>query len=207
MCEFAHKYHAKGVLVTDWGDYGHVNHPDFSVPGLIYGAAFSWRNEIVPKEEIDRQISAVEYEDASGNFMACVNKLSEGEDLTWGQAVCLKEKRVWDQFVPSEDPYRKERLAAAIKEGYRLLHKLTSSSAERLLAYLMAAEGQLLLQEAWHCVADDSKEKKENTEKNTVLSEQLREWYRDYQKLWRSVSKESELFRIGEVIFWYADNV
>ena len=34
-------YHADGVLNTDWGDCGHINHPDFSLVGMIYGAAFS----------------------------------------------------------------------------------------------------------------------------------------------------------------------
>ena len=42
MCGYARKYHAEGVLNTDWGDCGHINQPDFSLPGMIYGAVFSW---------------------------------------------------------------------------------------------------------------------------------------------------------------------
>ena len=40
MCQYASNYHAEGLLNTDWGDCGHINHPDFSLPGMIYGAAF-----------------------------------------------------------------------------------------------------------------------------------------------------------------------
>ncbi|WP_455717358.1 hypothetical protein [Anaerosporobacter sp.] len=45
ICTYAYQYDAIGVLNTDWGDYGHVNHPEFSMIGMIYGAAFSWNKE------------------------------------------------------------------------------------------------------------------------------------------------------------------
>ncbi|MDE7043735.1 MAG: family 20 glycosylhydrolase, partial [Acetatifactor sp.] len=64
MCSYAQKYGAIGVLNTDWGDFGHIAHPEYSVPGLIYGAAFSWNHETIPYEEINRQISCVEFHDA-----------------------------------------------------------------------------------------------------------------------------------------------
>lgn len=199
LCEFAGNYGVEGILVTDWGDYGHINHPDFSVPGLIYGAAFAWGAQIMEKEEIDKKISLIEYRDPSGRFMECVNRLSEGEDITWGQAVCMKEERPWDQFVPEHDPERKQRLLAAVDEGYDLLVQVPNQTKERLGAYLLAAEGQLLLQEAYARVNDRQSARE--------LSSKIRLWYRDYQKLWRSVSKESELHRIGEVVFWYANRV
>ena len=39
MARYGHECHAMGLLNTDWGDYGHINHPDFSRIGMIYGAA------------------------------------------------------------------------------------------------------------------------------------------------------------------------
>ncbi len=30
MARYGHECHAMGLLNTDWGDYGHINHPDFS---------------------------------------------------------------------------------------------------------------------------------------------------------------------------------
>ncbi|MCD8105099.1 MAG: beta-N-acetylhexosaminidase [Lachnospiraceae bacterium] len=45
MTAYAEKYGAVGMLNTDWGDFGHINQPVFSVPGLIYGAVFSWEGE------------------------------------------------------------------------------------------------------------------------------------------------------------------
>ena len=66
MCNYARKYNAIGVLNTDWGDYLHVCHPDFTAVGMIYGAAFSWNGNIPEYEEINRQISRLEYQDDPG---------------------------------------------------------------------------------------------------------------------------------------------
>lgn len=71
MARYGHECHAMGLLNTDWGDYGHINHPDFSRIGMIYGAAFSWNADILPEEEINRQISVFEFGDASGNSFPC----------------------------------------------------------------------------------------------------------------------------------------
>ena len=61
MCGYAKKYHGIGILNTDWGDFGHVNDPAFSVPGMIYGAVFSWNGENIPFAELNRMISRIEY--------------------------------------------------------------------------------------------------------------------------------------------------
>lgn len=55
-----------------WGDFGHINHPAHPVVGMIYGAAFSWNGEEIPRDGINRQISMLEYRDGSrrvGVFM------------------------------------------------------------------------------------------------------------------------------------------
>lgn len=214
ICGFAKKYQAQGVLVTDWGDYGHVNDPDFSTPGLIYGAAFSWQGSIMPKAEIDRMISVLEYADRSGKRMEYLSRLSAGEDVTWGQLVCYKENRVWDQFTPDQDDMRNDRLSEAIREGYRMLSEIPQSQRERASAYLLAAEGQELFNRVWKLIKKDhvSEEKATAndaaTEKKDVrLAEKLRRWYMEYQKLWRRSSRESELSRIGEIVSWYADRI
>ena len=40
--ELAKKYHAKGLLVTDWGDIGHLQYLPASYPGFSYTAIKSW---------------------------------------------------------------------------------------------------------------------------------------------------------------------
>ncbi len=40
--EAAKKYGSEGILVTDWGDIGHLQYLPFSYPGFIFGALSSW---------------------------------------------------------------------------------------------------------------------------------------------------------------------
>jgi len=37
-----HRHGASGYLITDWGDYGHLQAPAISWPGWLAGAAWSW---------------------------------------------------------------------------------------------------------------------------------------------------------------------
>ena len=37
------------------------------------------------------------------------------------------------------------------------------------------------------------------------LAAELEEWFLVYKEVWRSVSRESELYRIQDVVFGYAD--
>lgn len=47
--EAVKKYNGLGILVTDWGDIGHLQYLPFSYPGFIYGAQCAWSS---PNEEV-----------------------------------------------------------------------------------------------------------------------------------------------------------
>lgn len=40
------RHGARGLLVTDWGDFGHWQPPDVARPGLLLGAGFAWRADL-----------------------------------------------------------------------------------------------------------------------------------------------------------------
>lgn len=92
MSSYAHEYKAMGILNTDWGDYGHVNCPEYSLPGMIFGAAFSWNKEVPEFEEICRQISVTEYHDRSGEFTNLLREVSQGAAFDWFDAVIFYER-------------------------------------------------------------------------------------------------------------------
>lgn len=39
---YSYLYKGEGILLTDWGDVGHLQYLPFTYPGLIYGAMTSW---------------------------------------------------------------------------------------------------------------------------------------------------------------------
>lgn len=243
MCSYGAKYHAEGVLNTDWGDYGHVAHPLLGIPGMIYGAAASWNSGQLTYEELNRQISVLEYRDRSGKLLSIVDRLSKLEGFGWRNAVLYKEKPVtipadskdvkaavakvhgWTAVccIVTEDgavhrvfgpDYEADALAGkkyniqidgCVRELTDLLSVLDSSRRDRIYPYLLAAEGMKLFNSIGYLLAGEKENKDTAHTEAMLLAEQLESWYYRFRQLWHTVSKESELYRIGEVIFWYAD--
>ena len=207
MCTYALQYHAEGVLTTDWGDYGHLNHPDFSIPGMIYGAAFSWNRNIPSFDEINRQISQVEYGDRSGRIVSILARIPLCQTFEWREAIHYIET--------SAAPSTKE-LAGTVQALHdlenislslrRMMPELPDRTNTMLHACLVAIRGQELFQRigVWISV-------KENRTTQLLpmdgmhLATELEEWFMFYKEVWRSVSRESELYRIQNVVFRYAD--
>ncbi len=48
-CFYTKMYEGEGMLLTDWGDLGHLQYLPYSYPGIIYGAMCSWNIENSPE--------------------------------------------------------------------------------------------------------------------------------------------------------------
>lgn len=215
MCGYALKYGAEGVLTTDWGDYGHINHPDFSTVGMIFGAAFSWRGEILPFEEISRQISLVEYEDSSESLVGLLGNLPE-QGFGWRQAVEYQEKgngfpdkkmlkEMFQEALKGTDE-ELVKIHEAAEGLYHIIPRIEKSQRSRAAAFLIGIRGMELLIKAGSFVGEkEFAIKGAESISGKELAGMMEEWFYDYKALWRSVSRESELYRIQNVIFWYAD--
>lgn len=206
MCQYAVDYHADGVLNTDWGDCGHINHPDFSLVGMIYGAAFSWNPEIPAFDEINRQISRIAYGDVSETLVSVLAKISVSWKFTWRNAVDRLEQL---REVPlySMEVYQKaaEQLEEIKGELYASVSRLPVEQKKQIHAYLIALQGMILLQKLGMVLTGDQTSDETCSGQRCALAEALEYWLYDYKALWRSVSRESELFRIQHVICCYAD--
>ncbi len=260
MCQYASNYHAEGLLNTDWGDCGHINHPDFSLPGMIYGAAFSWNLDIPEFEDINCQISRVAYGDETETLVSVLARISESWKFTWRNAVDFLEQNglkleqmgnptdrkarldELEKLVKIEEPavYQQaaQKLEAIQQELYAAVSHLPIGRRGEIRAYLIAVQGMILLQRIGAVLADSialiEEQGKEPVENRAVqtdtatendikrtpehqktenahreeqwnLAEKLEYWLYDYKKLWRSVSREAELYRIEHVICQYAD--
>lgn len=220
LCGYAMKYGAIGVLNTDWGDFLHINHPDFTRVGMIYGAAFSWNTNIPSYEEINRQISRVEYHDSTENLLAIVAKIQENSAFEWGNACRYREMKLGiEEFVVN---HREEiqnalpmmeqvdeknvRLDEIIKELYGQIKYLDSAGRELVWPYIVGTEGTKLFNELGKVVtASDFGLAFDDMPDTWALAKQLEIWLYHYKKIYRSVSRESELRRIEELVCWYGD--
>nr|WP_303788874.1 family 20 glycosylhydrolase [Bifidobacterium catenulatum] len=83
---------AEGMLVTDWGDFGHVNDPRMAVPGMIFGAQYAWNPagniaENSAENDLLARISRVEYGDCSARFVVLLRNASAQAVFTWRELV------------------------------------------------------------------------------------------------------------------------
>lgn len=217
MCGYAGKYHCAGVLNTDWGDFGHINHPDFGIIGMIYGAAFSWNIEIPEFEEINRQISVIEYEDSREAFVSIAAEAAKLNVFGWEPAVRFldyKTKHAPEDkiraYLEQYDFSRVDACEGEIKEFIRKLYEsilfLPVEKRTFIKPYIMAAEGIRIFNRIGIFVeASVSGDKKVSVDSCGELAKELETWFYRYKEIWRSVSRESELYRIQEIIFWYSD--
>lgn len=207
-----------GLLNTDWGDYGHINHPDFSRIGMIYGAAFSWNADILPEEEINRQISVFEFGDASGKLVSVLDLLCHQDAYPWRTAVMVQEALELHQ-----DKEEAAELLRSCAEGdadaanasidalcavlYEKAGTVRPENRPMIYAYLLAADGLKVLNRLLPFLRASLLSEGTLPEKEDcfALAGDLERWLHSYKELWRTVSKESELYRIAHVFCWYAD--
>ena len=212
MCGYAKKYRAIGILNTDWGDFGHINHPAYSIPGMIYGAAFSWNHEVIPFEELNRQISRVEYHDSSEKLVGLLAQIPQNSLFTWWDAVMYYEKNELGgdesgfpslkESVSMETVAQSGKRLAAIRTAIlRTAETTDSSSISCLRAFDLTIDGILI----WNEIGAAVLVGETNRETADQLAERLETWFMYYKELWRAGSREGDLAHISEIVFWYAD--
>ncbi len=231
MCAYGRKYHALGVLNTDWGDYGHVGHPDFSVPGMIYGAVFSWGESDFSFDEMNRMISVLAFGDASGEFAGCLAKVSRLSVFGWAEAVIFKE---WSQKgKPTQGIIEDLRAAGAerfrqageraeeLTREFSVVCRSMDKGKRRILA---CAKLSLRIVAAWNKVgeqllartgcgeaaqeeprAKDALAGQQGISAGILLAQELEQCLFYYKEFWRENSKEGDLLKVSDVFFWYAD--
>ena len=217
MCSYAQKYNAPGVLNTDWGDFGHVNHPDFSIPGLIYGAAFSWNHEVIPMEEINEQISHVEFHDGSGRIVELLSKVSILTKTQWENVVkyyemhelgCKEEERVKLGKDLSQDEVSDVncQLEKIREDLLRTVSCMDTEHRGMMRAYDICIRGIQVWNEVG-LVIDQSDAGKPVEADAYALAERLEKWFMDYKELWRDCSKEGDISRISTIVCFHADRL
>lgn len=216
MCSYGRKYHVVGILNTDWGDFGHINDPAFSVPGMIYGAAFSWNGEEISFDEMNRRISAVEYHDVSEALTGCLANISKYSVFQWRDAVLyyeilelgedrtkISQLRLSDSREIMERSDRAlENIACKIKACAKHMKGKEKGILEKCD---IAIEGIRVWNAAGSWLIKAAEQKSQ--EEGYAAAQRLEEWFMAYKKEWRKSSREGDLNHISKIVFWYADKM
>ena len=66
---------ASGVLITDWGDNGHMAPPSVSFPPLCYGASVAWCQASNLDMDLSRALDTFIFEDAAGELGGALERI------------------------------------------------------------------------------------------------------------------------------------
>jgi hypothetical protein len=72
---------AEGVLVTDWGDNGHLQYLPVSEPGFAWSAALAWCASANRDLDLEAALSAHAFEDETGGVAAALRLLGDAHRL------------------------------------------------------------------------------------------------------------------------------
>ncbi|GAA0855388.1 family 20 glycosylhydrolase [Clostridium nitritogenes] len=212
MVSYGVKYEAEGILNTDWGDYGHINLLSNSIPSIIYGASLSWNPNIEKDFDYEyKAISLLEYGDESLKLVNALKELSECQTVGWSELIWWKER--YNDKVKADfkklDPYKIKESYEKAKEIEECLLILSTklNNKESIEEFILSANGIALINDFFLTLLKEDFNKNEVATFNTTkdLAKDFEKWLHDYSIKWRENNKESELYRIRDVIIYVCD--
>ena len=97
-------------------------------------------------------------------------------------------------------------LLCCLLRGKAAVHKLPDRLGPLVLVVGLAIDGCCLFNQMGAMAANlEYLHRPVDAAQAGALAEQLENWLYYYKQLWRTVSKQSELGRIAEVLSWWAD--
>lgn len=102
-CEYGHKNHVLGFLLTDWGDYGHINDPILSLPYVIISSEYAWKSNNIAKKDLINKVSNVFANRTNSNLLNIIKQASHAQAFSWSDAVQFKELEYNNENIANED--------------------------------------------------------------------------------------------------------
>lgn len=188
--EYGYKYHSKGMLNTNWGDYGNPCSLELSMHGLVLGAAKAWSRDTEKNNEFDVSICALMYKNKDAvEYLTALDDINFkiGFDNLVRCYSNLIYERKFEVIYPSEDD-----LLYCIKNCKLLVEELSKTKWERdefRIEMLSTANALWAMAEMYAKLAGY----------NINQSCDIERWLMNYRKNWLKNNKESELNRIEEM--------
>ncbi len=187
MTDLGFKYSAKGVLNTNWGDWGNPCSIELAMFGLVLGAAKSWNISTVVDNEYIESVNDILYE--NDNACSYIKRISDISCcIGWRDlAKCYANMlcgRMYDIEFPEEEKIREK-----VSECFEIISDIEKDvwkNNRYKKQMMLAAEGLAVMAELLANHAGYRIERKTCTEK----------WLEKYSKSWLEDNKQSELSEI-----------
>lgn len=218
MCTFGKRYGAAGILTTDWGDLGHINPPRMSVPGLAYGAMFSWNDAPIPVEQADQMISSLVYGSRAQEVISLGLEISRKSRFDWCAAVhfmdikngmdwgCTAEEYLKETMDPTGIPALNAEIDGLIAKLYALLPGVEQDKRPMVYEYVLMAQGAKTFNSVGCHVCNRILGANEPAGQTPVeAAHALEYWWKDYRALWYAQSRPAEIALLQKIINDYGN--
>jgi hypothetical protein len=141
-----------GVLVTDWGDQGHLQYLPIAEPGLAYGAAVAWGLDANRDLDLGAALSAHCYDDPTGGLADALLRLGDAHRVLTPQLpniATLVMHLYWPQITVGRGP-----LAGTRGDEYAAVQEqLAAATAAIDRSASARADGALVADELRNAIA------------------------------------------------------
>ena len=172
----------------------------------------------ISEQEIDEQISRLYLGDGSGKILVLIKKIALGEVVRWEEFVQYKEhSAAYEKLEDAEEIYDRisddgletanEQIQRDVKELLSMSAAVNATGRRMIRRIALFAKGQILIHKVMPVIGRIYYQKGQpvNKSERYELAAELEHWMYAYKNNWRQDSQESELYRIEEVFYWYAD--
>ena len=146
------------------------------------------------------------YLDGSGQTVGLLARLQDCDVCSWWHLVMYREYVLGRPDIDHSDALLHLDLSGVEAANQRVdevaqglaacIPHMDTSCREMLHCWLIACEGI----KVWNLTGRAVREQ----QYDSALAQRLERWLRQYEQLWRQVSRESELWRIRDMVRWYA---
>lgn len=222
MGKYALEYGADGLLNTDWGDFHHAGHPIFSIIGMIYGAQEAWSGYLPEYEVFNRAISVLEFGVEGADIISFMDRLNHYIVYNWMTISVFVDFMQYKRKNQEIEEYLNNNFYNAKKENCvweynnhieqlkmeigKKSGRISGWGKELVYALIITADGCKCLNEVGkYIVGKARKERDWDKEAACEVAGRLENWFYYFKQLWRTVSKESELRYIQNIICFISD--
>jgi len=197
MIELANSHKASGILVTDWGDFGHVNQLSTSIPLLCHGAREAWKPSFL-RSHIDKTC----------DYVSLLERIGRERIVTWEYVMkwfysYYHKNHAYGIFTDVSKEFDLE----SINESRRKLGVL-AGELPKIAFELQGIYAPMRKQDLQEVFCDiqgiewmlDFFQLLIEKSHDTRIAERIEAWFVTYERLWRLRNKESELYQIRHVV-------
>lgn len=193
MIDCGVKYGATGVLITDWGDFGQINHLSTSLPLFKFGAKKAWNPNVNPEVTVFHE-----------PYVAMLESIANERVVTWEHIMQWFYGRYHKNFSFGDiSTYFQGLEKTVIAESFDRLEVLEERVSEIAPFYNSYMSDDLVevfcdIQGMKWMLQFVMAIKEERTDSKLAVT--IENWFLDYEKLWRKRYRESELHQVRGVI-------